>query len=211
MARQTQNVVLDQAYEAITNALNNPELREPLGHYGYDEAKLQEGLSYHARVKQLSQQRKRTTQTARETAALYQESKEHLIDLFQTHRDTARLAYKREAAYTDHLKLTGSRQTAVANLLAQADTFYLNVPVPMMEKYRVSRRELQETAQLVEQVRNLKALRQHTQGQVQNLTQTRLRALEALQRWMRHFLMIAKVALASQPQQLESLHHTVTS
>ena len=134
-----------------------------------------------------------------------------VIGQFQSHRDTARFAFKREAKYADHLKLTGALETTTANMMIQVETFYGNVPVAMMEKYRVSRKELNETAKLVTQVRDLKAMQDHTQSQVQSLTQARLRALEALQTWMRHFMTVAKVALAKRPQQLEALNQTVAS
>ena len=206
-----QNVLLEESYGALTNAVHNPELLAALSGFGYDEVKLREGLTRHTTVKQITQQREQATHTARETAVLYQRSKERMIEQFQLHRDTARFAYRREAQYTDHLKLTGSRETTTANLMVQAETFYRNVPVAMMEKYRVSRKELNETAKLVTQVRDLKAMRNHTQSQVQSLTQARLQALEALQTWMRHFMTVAKVALAEQPQQLEALNQTVAS
>ena len=211
MPSKTQNALLGEAYVAIRNAMNNPKLQEALGRYGYDAARLQEGLTQHATVKQLTQQREQATQTARETAALYQSSKEQLVGLFQMHREIARIAYKREAAYTDHLKLTGARQTVIVDLLAQAETFYANVPVPMMEKYGVPRKELNEVARLVTKVQELQALQRDTQSQVQSLTQTRLQALETLQTWMRRFMTVAKVALEEQPQQLEALNRTVVA
>lgn len=211
MVKQSQNALMGRAFVAIRNAMNNPRLQVPLQRYGYDDARLQEGLARHTAVKQLTQQRKQATQTERETAALYQSSKEQLVELFQMHREIARIAYKREAQYTDHLKLTGARQTVIVDLLAQAEDFYANVPVPMMEKYRVPRKELNEVARLVTKVAELQALQRDTQSQVQSLTQTRLQALEALQAWMRRFMTVAKVALEEQPQQLEALNQTVTA
>lgn len=211
MAQQTQNVLLEEAYVAITNALNVSQLQEPLRSFGYDEAKLRGGLAHHTTVKQLTQQREGATQTARETSALYQRTLKQLTELFQLHRDTARLAYKREAQYIDHLKLTARRKDASADMLAQAETFYANVPVAMMEKYRISAKEIAETAKLVTQVRDLKAMRTHTQSQVQSLTRARNQALSALQTWMSHFMTIAKIALEQQPQQLEALNRTVAS
>ena len=49
-------------------------------------------------------------------------------------------------------------------MLAQAEDFYLNVPPAMMEKYRVSRKELKETAKLVSNVRDLQTATQHAQA-----------------------------------------------
>lgn len=211
MPKQTQNALLGEAYVAITNTLNNPELQASVGRYGYDEARLREGLAHHSAVKQRTQQREQATQTARETAALYEEAKKQLLELFQMHREIARLAFKWEDKYTDHLKLTRRMQRATVDMLAQAETFYGNVPVPMMEKHRVSRKELNEAATLVTQVQDLQAMRDHTQSQVQSLTQARLQALEAMQTWMRRFITVAKVALEEQPQQLEALNQTVVA
>lgn len=208
---EKQNVLLQKAYVALNNAQRDPELQAALARYGYDAARLQEGLTRHATVEQLTQQRKQATHAARETAALYQSSKEQLVDLFQMHREIARIAFRREAQYTDHLKLTGRRETNLADLLVQAETFYKQVPVAMMERYRVPRKELNEVAKVVTKVRELQAMQRHTQSQVQSLTQTRLRALEDLHTWMRRFMTIARVALEEQPQQLEALSRTVAS
>ena len=211
MARYKQTVVLEEAYVAISNALHRPDLQTPLSRYGYDQTRLQEGLAQYTTVKQLTQQREQATQTARETATLYQQSKEQLIELFQMHRDIARIAFRREAQYADHLKLTGPRETNLTDLLAQAKTFYAQVPAEMMELYRVPRKELNEVAKLVTKVRELQAMQRHTQSQVQSLTQTRTQALKELQTWMRRFMTVARVALEEKPQQLEALNQTVAS
>ena len=211
MSKQKQNLQLEEAYVAITNALKTPKLLATLSRYSYDEAKLHEGLTRHTTVKQLTQQRQQATQTALETSQLLQKSKAQLIKLFQMHRDTARLAYKREHGYTDYLKLTQRRKVATVDMLAQAETFYNSIPVPMMEKYRISHKELNETAQLVGRVRELQAMQRQMQGQVQTLTQARLQALEELQMWMRRFMTVASIALEEQPQQLEILNQTVPS
>ncbi|MGB3780802.1 MAG: hypothetical protein WA960_20735 [Tunicatimonas sp.] len=211
MANQTQNALLNEAFVTITNALNNPQLQEALSHYGYTAPRLRTGLERHATAKQLTRQRQRAIQTAKETAELYQSSREQLVERFQMHRELARVAYKREAAHTDHLKLTGARETTIVDLLAQAETFYANVPTAMMEKYHVPRKELNEMTKLVAKVQELQAMQRDTQSQVQSLTQLRLRAIKALQTWMRRFMTVAKVALEEQPQQLEALGQTVTS
>ena len=97
------------------------------------------------------------------------------------------------------------------DILAQAETFYTQIPVPMMEKYHVPRKELNEATKMVTKVRELQALQRHTQAQVQSLTQQRLQAIESLQTWMRRFMTVAKVALEEQPQQLEALNQTVVA
>lgn len=204
-----QNLFLEQTYGAITNALNDPSLLAALVVYGYHEARLQEGLNLYTHVKQLTQQREQATQAAGEASAMFQSARDRLMTLLQAHRDTARLAYKREAAYTDHLKLTQRLKGATADRLAQAETFYANVPRAMMEKYQVPRKELNEAAKLVAQVRDLHAVQRKAQGQVQTLTQARLQALKELEVWMRRFMKVAKVALEEQPQQLEALYQTV--
>ncbi|WKN43911.1 hypothetical protein [Tunicatimonas pelagia] len=206
-----QNDFLKQVYVALTNAASSPELLSLLKEYGYNDKKLREGLKLYNDVEQLNQQQQLANQEAKTTVQSLQATRQQLIDTFQTHLDTARLAYKREADYTDTLSLTQARQKTVPDLLAQTQQFYANIPVALMEKYHVSQQELTDSASLVQQVKDLVALQRKAQAQVQTLTQTRQAAMAELKDWMKIFFTIAKVALREHPQQLEALDIVVPS
>ncbi|MEM6845532.1 MAG: hypothetical protein AAF632_25180 [Bacteroidota bacterium] len=206
-----QNNFLNQVYVALTNALNSSELLALLQQYGYNDKKLRDGLKLYERVEQLNQQQQLTTHAAKTASQTLQDTRQRLIEIFQIHLETARLAYKREAGYEDVLSLTQARSKTTPDLLAQAKRFYANIPVALMEKYHVPQKELNEVAKLVEQVKELVALQRKTQAGMQSLTQTRQTAMFELKDWMKTFFTIAKIALRDHPQQLEALDIVVSS
>ncbi|MGD1891081.1 MAG: hypothetical protein ACFB15_10870 [Cyclobacteriaceae bacterium] len=206
-----QNSFIKQVYVALTNALNSPEILALLQAFGYDEKKLQAGLKQYDNLEQLKQQQYLADLEAKTASQTLQTARQQLITVFQMHLDTARLAYKREADYTDTLSLVQSRSKTVPDLLAQVKKFYANIPVALMEKYHVPQKELNETNKLIQQVMELEALQRRTQAQVQDLTQMRKAAMAELKDWMKTFYTVAKLALREHPQQLEALDIIVPS
>ena len=206
-----QSSFLNQVYIALTNALNTPSILALLEVYGYNAKKIREGLKQYEKIEQLKQQQEDATLEARMASQTLQSARQQLITLFQMHLETARMAYKREADYTDTLLLVQPRSKTTPELLAQTKRFYNNIPIALMEKYHAPQKELNEAAKLVAQVKELVALQRKTQAQVQTLTQIRKAALADLKDWMRTFYTIAKLALREHPQQLEALDIVVPS
>jgi hypothetical protein len=206
-----QNNFLKQVYVALTNALNSPEILALLQAFGYDDKKIRSGLKQYDDLEQLKQQQYLAELEAKTASQTLQSARQQLITVFQTHLDTARLAYKREEGYTDTLSLVQSRSKTVPDLLAQVKKFYANIPVALMEKYHVPQKELNETNKLIQQVMELEALQRRTQAQVQDLTQMRKAAMAELKDWMKTFYTVAKLALREHPQQLEALDVVVPS
>lgn len=211
VVRMKQNNFLQQVYIALTNALNSPEILALLQEFGYDDKKVRDGLKRYDKVVQLNQQQQLVTLEARTASRALQESRQQLTTIFQSHLDIARLAYKREAGYTDTLSLTQARGKTTPDLLAQTKRFYANIPVALMEKYHVPQKELTEANKLSQQVMDLVALQRRTQGQMQEFTQVRKAAVAELKDWMNTFFTIAKIALREHPQQLEALDIVVPS
>ena len=189
----------------LTNALNTPELLAALTVYSYNASKIQEGISLYDTITDLTRQRERAQEAQYQATQLLNAAKEELLYMFKIHVNTARLAYRREAEYQDTLRITRTLPRETAACLEHIQRFYAHVPAPMMTKYRVSSKELTETARLVERVQELLALREKAMSQPQQITEARQRAFAELQTWMRHFDTIARVALAEQPQHLEAL------
>ena len=208
--KENQDQFLQRVYIALTNALNVPQLLATLAQYTYDANKIGEGLGLYHRIENLARQREQAQEAQYRTTQLLNEAKEELLSLFKIHADTARLAYQREAAqYQDTLRLTGPVPRATAACLKHIKRFYAHIPAPMMDKYRVARKELNQGVQLVERVQELLALQKKTMSQPQQLTEARQQAFTELQTWMRRFDKMAGIALDDQPQQREALGQTV--
>ena len=199
-----QHQFLTQSFMALNNALTTPALLVVLQSYGYDEKALKGGLALHAQVETKAEERDAAYGVVRGTNRSLQQAKDTLIALFQSHLTMARLAFEREG-YADDLKITGRRHGATADWLAQAKKFYTHVPVELMEKYHIPKKELDEAKKLTAKVIDLLALQQKTKSQAQQLTQDRQTAYNELYAWMKKFIGIARVIFADQPQYLEAL------
>lgn len=208
---KNQKQFIQQMFVALHNALSNPALLSMLSKFNYNEKRLNEGMSGLQKLKSLGQLRDEASEQSRMATARLNQTKSTLLALFNVHLETARLAYKREAEYEDHLKICGRRKNATTEWLSQAERFYATVPQPMMEKYHVPQEELTQTHQMVQQVMELIAMQSSAKAKVQDLTQQRNQQLEAMKHWMQQFLKIAQIALSENPQQMEAMGIVVPS
>ncbi|MEK6476720.1 hypothetical protein WJR50_04260 [Catalinimonas sp. 4WD22] len=203
------NLFMKDAYVVLHNVLSTPSLLSSMAKFGYNEKRVKESMERLQLIKQIALLRNEAISLSKSTTRNLQIAKETLISLFQIHIETARLGFKREAEYEDHLNICNRRKSGTIDWLEQAETFYASVPTPMMEKYNVTAEELAQARQLVSQVMDLLAAQSKAKSRVQELTKQRNQQTEILDKWMRDFMKVASVALGESPQQLEALNKVV--
>ncbi|MEK6478685.1 hypothetical protein WJR50_14160 [Catalinimonas sp. 4WD22] len=206
-----QNLFIQQTYIALQNVLSDAEMLSLLGKFSYNEKKLKEALNSLLQLKVLRQMHYEAMGQSRLATAQLKQARNTLLAIFRIHQDTAKLAYKREADYHDHLNICGKRRKATADWLADAERFYELVPAAMMDKYNVPLEELTQTKQMVQQVMQLLATQALAKARAQDLTQQKQQQMEKMELWMRQFYKVAKVALSDSPQQMEALGIVVPS
>jgi hypothetical protein len=207
---ERQDVFLQRTYIALTNVLNSPELLAILTQYSFTEKAIRDALKLHSSVEQLTVERERAQEAQYQATQQLKQAKEELMSIFRIHLQTARLAYQRDATqYQDTLKLTGPIPRSTTDCVRHIKRFYTHIPVPMLEKYAVTQKELTDAHRLADQVIDLLALQTKAKSQPQQLSDTRQQTLEKLQTWMYRFEKIAQIAFDDQPQQLEALGQTV--
>ncbi|WKN31787.1 hypothetical protein PZB74_00245 [Porifericola rhodea] len=203
------SLFMKDTYIALQNALYTPEILNALSRYGYSEKKIKGAMERLQHVKQVGIARDEASRYARAATRNLQLAKASLKELFQIHIETARLAFKREADYSDDLHICVRIKGGTMEWLAQVERFYANVPIEMMEKYHVPKEELEQVAVMQSRVMELMASQSANKSKEQELTQQRNAEIKALELWMRHFMKIAEVALNDSPQQLEALNKVV--
>jgi hypothetical protein len=203
------NVFMKDSYVALYNALTTPALLSLLSKFGYNEKKIRDAMERLQNIKQIGLLRNEASQVSRNATRNLQVAKDTLAAMFQIHIETARLAFKREAGYEDHLGICSRRKSATMDWLEQAERFYATVPQPMMEKYNVLPQELEQAGQLLVQVMELLAAQSKAKSREQELTKQRNEQVEALRLWMRQFMKVAEIALSESPQQMEALGKVV--
>ncbi|MEQ9441869.1 MAG: hypothetical protein RIG62_22705 [Cyclobacteriaceae bacterium] len=191
----------------LKSSLSLPELKAPLASYGYDDRRLNEGVRLHKNVLSLQAQQSETRSVAKEATSAFQDAREGLESLYRRHIALARLAFEKDSAAWEVLQLDGKRKRSIAGTQWQAQLFYTQLVnyLDVMEKYNLSKKEVQETTKLLEQLITLQVLQQQARNKAQTLTQMKDENLELLVIWWRRFTKSARLAFESTPEYLEIL------
>jgi hypothetical protein len=189
------------AHLAIEGALAEPALVERLATYGYDRVRLLEGRALLDRALNLAQQQqaRRGDQLAATDARRLAQSQAHVI--YMRHVAVARVAFRDNRGTADKLGVAGVRKTTQAGWLMQARQFYTNAlddaaVANQLAAYGVTHAQLAAARQQVAAVAEGAVAQGYRMGVAQESTRARDEALAALDRWMRDFLAIARVARA---------------
>ncbi|MGB3586575.1 MAG: hypothetical protein WBA23_08555 [Tunicatimonas sp.] len=199
-----ENQFLNQSFTALSNAIGTPLLLVVFSKYGYDEKTLKQGLALHAKVGHITKDRDAANGVVRRATRSLNQAKDTTLRLFSSHMNVARTAFAREG-YADDMRITGRREGATIDWLEQAKKFYTHVPVDLMVKYHVPKKELDEANKMVSKVTESLSLQRRVKSQAQQLTQDRRATYRELHIWMKRFMGIARIVFADQPQQLEAL------
>ena len=201
---------LTRAGVLLTNARQNPAIAAALDAVGYDDAALQQGQTLLDTARHQSDvQRKEYGDQYGATAELVQAAAAAEA-VYQKHRQLVATAYKADPARLTAFTLNESKKPSFSGWLTQARRFYANLladaaAVTALGRYKLTRARLEQGQALVQQAEQLNAVQETEKGEAQRATRARDAALDALDDWLADFKVIAKVALADDPQLLEAL------
>lgn len=210
MKTQTIDAKLLFAQNAIQNALNTEAIKTVLAEFGYDEAKLNEGLALCATATDLHQKQKKEYGDQFAATDGLHIARATANKPYMRHVKLARVALKKDRGAYESLQLSGGRKTSNSGWLQQAKTFYANAlsSPEILEKLTplsMNEQVLQTAQQQVIDVEGKYNSQLKEKGEAQAATQVRDDAFEVLQEWMHDFMTIARIALEDQTQLLEVL------
>lgn len=198
-------------YGAIfENISKNELLKNELAEYGYDDQEIAKGKALYDNAAQKLDLNK--TESAEEKMAYDAFSKkfEELKKTYTTDRKKAKIIFKDEDTILAVLAVKGIMSIRIGAMLDDIDTFYKQLQA--REELRTPLKRLKITDEhIAEQLKALNEVRQaylqytNEKGESQQATKNKDAAFEALEKWVREFYSIAKIALEDQPQLLESL------
>ncbi|MEL6605988.1 MAG: hypothetical protein AAFP20_22475 [Cyanobacteria bacterium J06614_10] len=202
--------LLEQASIATENALRVETIRTALQGFGYTQTRLQTGreLCQALRTAQIQKNAAYGEQIGA-TAALntaWDDARQHYMPLVQI----ARVAFKGDAATATELGLKGDRAKSLTRWLTQANQFYTNAlasdtVLAGLGTFGITRKKLRTAQKSLQAVEAAAFAQEQAKGAAQRATQKRNAAVKALRSWLSDFIAIAKIALAQDVQQLESL------
>jgi hypothetical protein len=210
------DILLNSANVAIANSLTNSQVQAYLSEFGYTPERIQHGKQlYEAALTAYQQQRAGYGDQKTATTALT-EAWDVAKKSYMRYVKIARIAFKDNAGVATRLQLEGIRKKTLSGWLVQANQFYtnlLNAPelLTQLYDYGITADKLQAGQADVQAVVTANLFQKTEKGDAQIATETKSKAIAALQAWMSDFTAIARLALEDNQQLLESLGIVVKS
>jgi hypothetical protein len=192
------------AQVAIDSVLGDAQLQARMAAHGYTATRMREGRALRDRALALHQQQ-RTAYAAQLTATDARTTMQRQAQAtYKRHVALARVALRDNRSAARALDLDAPRKRTRAGWLIQAQHFYTNLRanpslVGSMAEYGVTHEQLGYVQREIALIEAALVAQQTTKEAAQAATRTRNVALSALNRWMRDFLAVSRVALADLP------------
>jgi hypothetical protein len=191
------------AQVAIEGVLTDARLQSAFAPYGYDLTRMLEGKALRDQAQALAQQQRARAGDQRRATNTRDAAQAQAHTFYMQQVVLARVALRDDRGAAQTLDL-GTRKRTLAGWLMQAQQFYANAlnDAAIQEKlatYGVTREQLELGQSKVIAVATGVVAHQQRKGVKQETMRARNAALAALDRWMRDFNAIARVALAERP------------
>ncbi|AFR36020.1 hypothetical protein [Riemerella anatipestifer] len=198
------------------NIKTQTELKSQLAEYGYDDAEVQKGKALYDKAQEVYQKNIKEGQEETTAYAQFTTEFEQLLKTYKTDRKKAKIIYKDQPETLKNLRLKGQSSRQMANLLDEVNIFYHSLKEDSALLSPLNRLKITEEsveAQLTQLQKTQKAYATYTQekGESQDATKQKNAAFSDLEKWVKEFYSIAKIALEDRPQLLESIAKFVRS
>lgn len=198
------------------NISKNDVLKTELAEYGYGEQEIAQGKILYDTAAQMYEINKRDTS---EEALAYNEFSKKL-EAFKTSyaidRKKAKIIYKEEPKILTALHIKGIAPFRIGKLLEDIEAFYKELKakpdlLAPLNKLKITTEHIDAQLTALTEVKQAEATYKLEKGESQQATKDKNDAFAALEKWVREFYAIAKIALEDKPQLLESIGKFVRS
>lgn len=192
------------------NISKNNILKTELAEYGYDETEIAKGKALYDAASQKLDINK--TETAEEKLAYdaFDKKFEELKKVYATDRKKVKIIYKEDNRTLSALAAKGVASIRTGALLDDMDTLYKQLQANEtlrnpLKRLKITDEHISSQLTLLEEVRKAYASYIQGKGESQQATRDKDEAFAKIEKWVREFYSIAKIALEDKPQLLESL------
>ncbi|MBK3516362.1 hypothetical protein [Carboxylicivirga marina] len=202
--------ILERSQNAFTNIDNQPSVASTMAEFGYDASAMDVGKAIYAEARLQYDVSHQEAMESKEAYRLFSENKEKINVHYRMLRKKAKVVYQDEPLMLQKLQVSGDAPEAYLNLLESVQQ-YCSVFVASEEvqqelaRLKVTMAEVEETQADIKALQASRAGYIKERGEAQHATQLKDEAMARLDKWMRKFYAVAKIAFEDQPQLLETL------
>jgi hypothetical protein len=194
---------------SLTNAVQQPEIALSMGELGYGTEKINEGTAKLAFTQQVYDVNKTEDDETSEAKEILKTVKKQLDQTYRKHRRRAKVVFMHEPVILQQLGIDGSVPGAHAEWMEMVRKFYTEAAtpeiLPRLELWQITAADTTAGIALVDDVVAARANYLREIGESQDATQAKDQAMGEMERWMRDFYAVARIALEDHPQLLEAL------
>lgn len=202
-------------YGAIfQNLAQNSELSNQLAEYGYGTEKIEQGKGIYNKAR--AEYDKNKSETAKENTAHqgFKSRFDEMVSLYYKDRKKAKIVFKDQPDVLRSLEIKGQVSKSIANLLSDARIFYRMIFDnaewrSAVEILKISSDDIANQLRKIEEITQLYDAYLQGKGTSQQATKDKDKAFSDLEKWVKDFYAVAKIALEDRPQLLESLGRLV--
>ena len=207
---------LEQSRVALDNATENEKIATLLSEVGIGGKQIKTGKTYLQEATDAYNSNIKETKEALIAHDKFEEALTTLSTIYRSHRKKCKVLFRENYELMLKLDLANAMPKAYLNLMQSIELFYneLNTNEPAKKDLlglKVTEDEISKANTLVSEVRTLRKSYLDEKGESQSATKIKDEALKKLDKWMRDFFAVAKIALEDDPQLLESLGKQVKS
>ena len=198
------------------NIKTQPELKTELAEYGYDDNEIAKGKALYDKA--FSEYQKNIKETQEETSAhhLFRQKLNELTKIYTTDRKKARIIFKDQNDTLINLRLKGRTAVSISTIIDDMRVFYTSLQqnpnlITPLNRLKIDEEHINTQLQSLANVEKAYAEYIKEKGESQQATKDKDQALANLEKWVREFYAIAKIALEDKPQLLESVSKFVKS
>lgn len=214
--QRSQSEILESARFALQNVESNPIIQPLMAAVGYDTVKINEGKALLNTAQTQFDVNRGLDDTKARVSKAYDEKRTEIEALFTKDRSKAKLVFVDNATALRELGLVGKIPRTLVKWLESVDLFYntLNSQpdlVTQLNKFQIDTAHVTDALTALATLEQLRGERLQQKGVAQNATKVKNKAFKDLEKWMGTFFAYARLALANEPQLLESLGKLVRS
>lgn len=208
--RYTEVGLLEQYRIALENVTKNPTIAKEMEDLGYDTTEIDKGKALLTKTREKYDFNKNEDHETTQAYDDFENAKEILEKTYNLHRKKAKVIFRKDNVTLKQLALDKALPRTYMKWIEAIKSFYTHLLADTdlqtkVLKLKITKADLTQAQNEYQTLEQKRALYLREEGESQQATQDKNKALDEIEEYMQDFYAVAKIALEDTPQLLESL------